>query len=353
MAKLEQEVFVFRVDASHSMGSGHVIRCLTLADAIRTLGGICHFIYQPLSGSLEHLIEERGYPTYALPLPCNSWHHDAQQTVSTLEQLKLKLDWLIVDHYDLDYRWHYKLRSSTHKILVIDDLANRPHECDLLLDQSYGRKKTDYDGLLPDYAHALLGSQYALLRPQFAQQRKASLARHAALTKVEQILITMGGSDPNNMTSLVLDILDQSALSTELNIDIVIGSQFTQHDILAQRIAHSAYPITLHENIQEIALLMLKADMAIGAGGTTSWERCCLGLPTLLVTLADNQIDIAKALHNQQAIYWLGDSKNIDIQKSIQVVNNYVHNIDQLKAMAVAAAEVCDGLGCQRVLEFL
>ena len=236
----------FRVDASLQIGTGHVMRCLTLADALAAQGADCLFICREHQGNLIEHIRNKGYCVHALPvLPSVCASSLAINTVSDEQSLAhshwlgatqvedaaacaailagVKPDWLIVDHYALDARWELALKSHYRKLMVIDDLADRPHLCDLLLDQTFGRDAEDYHELVPAISRLLCGSRYALLRPEFAALRDYSLQRRAN-PQLRQLLITMGGVDKDNATGQVLEALRGCALPAQCHITVVMGT---------------------------------------------------------------------------------------------------------------------------------
>ncbi|WP_222115808.1 UDP-2,4-diacetamido-2,4,6-trideoxy-beta-L-altropyranose hydrolase [Chromobacterium vaccinii] len=227
----------FRVDASLSIGSGHVIRCLTLANALVGHGAQCTFICRTHEGNLLELIEEQGHKVFALaPLAQDfsgkkvsfsgddwlgvSWEQDAIETCACFgDEIA---DWLVVDHYSLDYRWEKKLKDRYRQLMVIDDLADRNHACDVLLDQNLGRKIEDYSQLVPSHAVVLAGPHYALLRKEFSKCRLLSLNRRSSL-RLERLLITMGGVDKENLTGKILDALSLCDLSSNIEVTVVLG----------------------------------------------------------------------------------------------------------------------------------
>lgn len=362
----------FRVDASLQIGSGHVMRCLTLAEALRAKGAECHFIGRAHPGHLLDVIRQRGFAVSALPAelppsPANtqvngthanglahaewlgcSWQTDAQQTRTILS--RLQPDWLVLDNYALDQRWEAELRPYCQKLLVIDDLADRPHQCDFLLDQNLGRQPQDYAHLVPGQCKVLTGPQYALLRPEFAALRAYSLQRRQQ-PALKQMLITMGGVDQPNATGQVLQALKGCALPQDCRISVVMGLQapwLQQVRALAQDMP---WPTEVLVNISDMAQRMADSDLSIGAAGSTSWERCCLGLPTLMVVLADNQWPCARALQVALAARLIGGLSDIALQLPLAV--SAVTQVDRLMQMRTVASVVTDGLGVDKVLRAL
>ena len=362
--------FAFRADASLLMGSGHVMRCLTLADALTTQGAQCHFISREHPGHLLGLIRQRGFAVTALPavippltantqngserptepvhapwLGCD-WQTDADQTRAILA--KLQPDWLVVDHYALDQRWETALRPNFQQLMVIDDLADRPHQCDLLLDQNLGRQPEEYANLVPAHCKLLTGPQYALLRPEFATLRAHSLQRRQQPV-LKQVLITMGGVDQSNATGLVLQALKDCTLHQDCRISVVMGLQAPWVQQVRAQARDMPWVTEVLVNISDMAQCMADSDLAIGAAGSTSWERCCLGLPTLMVVLADNQRLGAQALQEAQAALLIGDVSDIAMQLPIAINASASHY--RLQEMSIAAAKITNGQGLVKVLK--
>lgn len=338
------------------------MRCLTLADALRERGARCTFICRPHSGHVLDMIAQRGHLAVALPsLAANTnqfpadkahdawlgtdWNTDAEQTRKALGNECV--DWLVVDHYALDQRWEQDLRPHCQSLMVIDDLADRPHDCDVLLDQNLGRSAQDYGGLLKVHTTEYIGPQYALLRPEFAQLRSQSLARRTQ-PQLMHLLITMGGVDKDNATSQVLKALTACHLPADLRITVVMGSHAPCLAEVQQQSAQMPRPTQVLVDVNAMAQLMLNSDLCIGAAGSTSWERCCLGLPTLLLVLAHNQLPVAQALEKAGAALVVGNAQNVSqvFEKQMQSEASV-----QLKSLALAAATVSDGLGVQRIVE--
>ena len=357
----------FRADASLNIGIGHVMRCLTLADALRARGASCHFICREHPGHLLDYIRKRGFTVSGLPsskadelppvetgklpahahwLGCN-WRTDARQTGEILATMKP--DWLVVDHYALDGRWENMLLAHYGKLLAIDDLADRPHACDLLLDQNLGREASDYADLLPKHCTVLAGPRFALLRPEFAALREYSLQRRN-VPALRQLLITMGGVDQPNATGQVLEALKTCPLPADCKVTVVMGSKAPWLEQVREIAATLPWLTEVRIDITDMAQVMVDSDLAIGAAGSTSWERCCLGLPTLLVVLADNQK--SAALHMSR----IGISHTLRLD---QALSSTLHHLlseaatqpGWLSAMSSKAAAVTDGIGSELVVD--
>jgi UDP-2,4-diacetamido-2,4,6-trideoxy-beta-L-altropyranose hydrolase len=348
----------FRVDASATIGTGHVIRCLTLADTLKQQGASCSFISRHLPGYLQELIESKGHksirignddqsePSDALPhahFLGTSQSQDAEQTQQILEGRSP--DWLIIDHYGIDQRWETTLRPSAKKILVIDDLADRDHDCDLLVDQNlYADMETRYRRRIPAAAKALLGVQYAMLRAEFSEARQHARVRRGVL---QQLFIFFGGMDSANFTLPVLDALSALKLQN-IEVDVVIGAEHPIRDTI-QGICQSQ-GFTCHIQTKDMARLLLKADAAIGAGGSTSWERCCLGLPSLAFIVAPNQE--ALTLHaDRLGLLKATHANTYDAEALRNKILDFINADAMRERMSKACLEAIDAQGTQRIVD--
>jgi UDP-2,4-diacetamido-2,4,6-trideoxy-beta-L-altropyranose hydrolase len=342
---------IFRVDSSLKMGTGHVMRCLTLAQALKDNGIHVEFICRKHEGNLIDKVRLSGFSVYELEalkevridnkLAHSHWLETTQQQDADdcIDILRAeKIDWLIVDHYALDEQWQKRLKPYYEKIMVIDDLADRKHQCDILLDQTFDRQYDDYVALVPKYCELLLGSQYALLRPEFSKLIKKALEKRKNTQEIKNILISMGGSDIKNIT---YDILKN--VSNSYNTTVTLGEK-SPHKKMLKNYAKNKN-ITVMIDADNMAELMLNADLAIGAGGSTSWERCCLGLPTLLYITADNQKSIAENLERVGAVKIVKDLK-----KNLQTMST---DFSLWKVMSKNATTISDGLGVNRVVKYL
>ena len=313
---------VIRTDASVTIGHGHVVRCLTLASALRQRGASVTFVCREHAGHLCDLIEHNAFSVSRLvdfpicaPARAESalsstedWQADASQTRDAVEAAGTRPDWLIVDHYGLDHRWVAALRTSVHRVLVVDDLADRIHDCDALLDQNLvARMYTRYLGKVPQNCSLMLGPRYALLHPSYAAYRERVSPRKGPIRRV---LVSFGGTDSGALTALALNSL-RHLKPGNITIDAAL-TRTSRHapEVLASAAAHEN--IHLHYNLPTLAPLMAQADLAIGAGGTTSWERLCLGLPSLVVTMADNQRAVTAELNRRGLVRWVGHKDQID-----------------------------------------
>ena len=352
----------FRTDASVQIGTGHVMRCLTLADSLRERGAECAFICSPHPGHLLDLIAQRGHKAVALPELASdaaypvaesayaAWlgtdfASDAQDTIQALGNEIV--DWLVVDHYALDRRWENALRPGCRRLMAIDDLADRPHDCDLLLDQNLGRRAADYNGLLDANTVTLIGPQYALLRPEFSQLRAESLARRVD-PQLKHLLITMGGVDKDNVTGRVLDALKACLLPEDLHITVVMGPHAPWLQQLQYQAGQMICPTTVRVGVTDMARLMVDSDLAIGAAGSTSWERCCLGLPTIQLVLADNQREAAASLAELNVVISVACVPDIlfVLPKIMQQIQS---RRGLLEMLSEQASKICEGSGASVV----
>ena len=337
---------VIRVDSSTTIGTGHLMRCLTLADYLRNKGANVDFISRELPGNMCGYIEERKYNLHRLPFDKKllendyvseyarwlmvSQNADAEQVLSVLLEKVGATDWLVVDHYGLDYRWQRQLRPYVGRIMVIDDLANRQHECDLLLDQNlYEKCKSRYNKLVSDYCNKLLGLEYALLRPEFIQSRK-NIQRRTG--DINRILIFFGGSDVTNETAKALKAIKSIGLS-QIAIDVVIGNS-NPHRNNIESISRDMDNTALHYQVQNIAGLMAKADLAIGGGGTTTWERCFLGLPTITIIIAENQKEMIRAAARKGAIWNMDWHSEVTVEMLADKIKSVLDNPDDVLSVS-------------------
>jgi len=342
---------VIRADSSTNLGSGHVMRCLTLADGLSDKGANVIFLCQNLPGNLNTVIKERGYSVNRISLQTSDdfkWEKDAKDTIHYIEQQAGKPDWLVVDHYDLDSDWEKLLRPYTRKIMVIDDLADRAHDCDVLLDQNYYSDAGErYLNLVDGNCILALGPKYALLRKEFEEKRKYLKEKTG---EVSRLFISLGAGDPHNLTSSIIDVLIDLQLS--INIDVVIGKSNPHTDMLVNK-CRNLSRVNLYIQIDNMSELMLNADFAIGAGGATSWERCTMGLPSLLISLADNQVRISEGLSELGCAFYFGKYEDITEMKLTKFITKILSDHYVIKNMIKNCINTVDAQGCKRVVSIL
>ncbi|SNB54883.1 UDP-2,4-diacetamido-2,4,6-trideoxy-beta-L-altropyranose hydrolase [Marinobacter sp. es.042] len=355
----------FRADASVQIGTGHVMRCLTLADELAGLGHHCLFICRDHEGHLGELIQRKGFELCMLKNHvglCSesgetgdsqysewlgvSWEKDSKETQELLAGRKAS--WVVVDHYALDVRWEREIAEHSEQIMVIDDLADREHDCAVLLDQNLGRFHRDYNGLVPSQTLRLIGPHYALLRSEFHELRGEFLERRQAM-QCRRILISLGGVDQTNVTSQVLSALESSSLPSSAKLDIVLSSSAPALEEVRYKAVHSRFEVAVNVNVTNMAERMCWADLSIGAAGSTSWERCCLGLPAVLVVLAQNQVAGAAALEASGAAIKIDDTKQL--HEAFRSLWAALSDPSRLERMSKAAAAITDGLGVSRVVQ--
>lgn len=321
---------VFRTDASSRIGSGHVMRCLTLGTALRERGACVSFVCREHEGHLCDLIEERGFAVTRLPkstakgsseaLPSHAawlgatWQEDAAQVRALVAARRI--NWLVVDHYALDARWERELRPYVARILVIDDLADRMHDCDVLLDQNLvPDMDARYGGKLPENCTALLGPAYALLQPMYAELHDQVSPRDGP---IRRICIFLGGADGQNVTGRALAAF-LSLERPDIHVDVIVAADSPHtKSIRAQAAGHRN--VHLHGTLSTLANIYARADLAIGAAGASSWERLCVGLPALVVVMAENQRLVAETLSQRGLVQLLGHQDTVEASTIAQAL---------------------------------
>ncbi len=353
----------FRVDASSKIGTGHVMRCLTLAKALDKNNVKISFICREANGSMHDYIRKEGFLVTTLPEDKNqfnieaydpphahwlgtSWKKDAEETIDILNS---KIDFLIVDHYAIDYRWHEALREKAKYLMVIDDLADRKLSCDILLDQTHGRNKDDYEYLVPNNCKLLLGSDYALLRDEFFAMRLKAIKKRDEYSQLNRILISVGGMDPYNYTQKILKALEEVKWNKDPIIDVVVGNNKDQLNEIHHISNNHKLAINVIQDSKNMSELMVCADLAIGAGGSSSWERCCLGLPSLLIKVADNQEKVISELERACSARRIKDIKQ-DIIKECHDLSN---DISAMLDMSRNAFNLVSGQGTKLVTSII
>lgn len=327
---------VIRADASTIIGSGHVMRCLTLAKQLqKQIGADVVFVMRDLSGNLINLVQQEGFQVLILPRAeenpaltgYEKWltvpsEQDAKETLALIQKNVGIADRIVVDSYALDYRWESTLRLVAKEIMVIDDLADRKHDCDILLDQNFClNKDMRYDGLVPEHCQLLLGPDYALLREEFYEAKKHLRKRDG---RIKNILVFYGGSDLTDETSKAIRALalvheklislsNKQMLQKSFLVNVIVGRSNPQCQVVEALCKQYDF-VKYYCQIANMAEFMNNADLMLGAGGTTTWERIYLELPSIVTAIADNQIKICHECAAAGMIDFLGLARDVSVE---------------------------------------
>lgn len=342
---------IIRVDSSSLIGIGHAMRCLALANELRETGNEITFICRDLPENINSIIKENHFPLIQLTNR-ESTEININNEISELAEILQafpKSDWLIVDTYVLDATWHKAMYEFADKIMVIDDLANRYYYCDILIDQNfYLNLEERYFQLVPQFCKLYLGPRYAILRPEFMVARQeCTIPRN----EIKNILIFFGGSDASNETEKALRAFI-AFNHPEIQATIVVGkanSNARKLHELCKKHANTRYCY----NTKDMAKLMQSADLALGAAGTATWERCCVGLPSIVAVLADNQAQVANDGTQIGVLYNLGNSDITTENMYMDAIDFFMRDLKSLTSMSQKAAALVDGKGISRIVKCL
>lgn len=326
---------LFRVDASPEIGGGHVMRCLALAEHLVDIGWRTSFACRASTFQAVPELQKSSHRLIMLDID------EKDEAAFLVENIEDKIDWLIVDHYGRDRSFEAACRVCVSNILVIDDLADRPHDCDILLDQTLGRSVEDYEARVPASCLILTGTSYALLRRQF------SSARTSEELERRGVLASFGLMDPWNLISRTLDGFDK--IDVDVSVSAVLGTTAPHLDSVKNKINRDVHRHTLHVSPNKIAHLMATSEVLVGAAGSTVWEACCMGLPTVLIVTAENQRGVAAAVADAGAAQVLGDEEGVNAEEIARSLNSLLSDRGVLQKMAAKAATLCDGRGAARV----
>ena len=322
---------VFRADADMRIGGGHVMRCLTLADVLAQRGCVCTLMSNPEAPRV-------------VPALLTTRHNLVVTSDEPVEAAAV-----VFDHYGIDRGAERLWRGHADKIVVIDDLADRPHECDVLIDQNYAIDADRYAALVPSHCRILAGVEFALLRPQFSRTREAALARRAQWDGCPRnVMLSLGLTDIGGHSAAIAEILLQTRGLQRL--EVIIGPYSLSETRLSELQASDSR-LTVLKGIENMAEAMLWADIAVGALGTSTWERCALGLPTIGLTLADNQLAIAAALQATDAAIVIGDLRHLSASALKARLDDSLGDPERLKRVSKICAALCDGDGAPRVAD--
>jgi UDP-2,4-diacetamido-2,4,6-trideoxy-beta-L-altropyranose hydrolase len=328
--------------------------------SLRRKGQTVSFVCRELEGHLATMIASKGFEVHLLECKATAemstapgspvsavseeWRADADETAVLIKRMGERANWMIVDHYGLDHRWETALRSVADRLMAIDDLANRQHDCDILLDQNLvADMESRYAGKVAVGCSLLLGPEYALLQAEYALVKKAQRTRQG---QVKRIFAFFGGVDAHNSSEMALDAFLR-VCEPDIHLDIVVGPGSRHAESLRVK-ASQHCNVHIHGALPSLAPLMAKSDIAIGAGGTTTWERLCLGLPALVVTVSDNQIPLTEELDRRGLVRWLGHEGSVCVESMASMLRELVEG-GVNDAWRVRCAALVDGLGVERV----
>ena len=342
-----------RADSSHIIGIGHIMRCLTLLKALQRVKSFTAiFVCRPFSGNAGAAIRQSGFYVHWLstaetePQLENyaSWlgatkDQDADETSAIIHRSYPFL--LITDHYGIDSDWYNKL-DYAGQVLAIDDLANRYHQADFLLDQTLGRQPESYRTLVPDDCQILTGTQFALLREEFQSLSDPIPNRISASSPRKKLLVMLGGTDPENLTLQVLLLICPTEFP---DVTVVLGPTSSHHQVVSEYCEKNNWEFIPGTN--DVPSLMWSHDISVGSSGTTSWERCCCALPSITIQQAENQLSISQSLENAGAARIL---KKLDKEALSSALKDWVWSDEAYHGAALACREVCDGQGANRVI---
>ena len=356
----------FRVDSSALIGTGHVMRCLALAIALRNRGSEVSFFCRVLPGNIINVIEGMSFKVFKLPDFTNKlnrveykekYHQwminekriSVKETEKFLLRMQKEIDWFVIDHYALDKELESFIKPYVGNVMVIDDLANRKHDCDLLLDQNlYMNLETRYQNLVSENTYQMLGPKYVLLRDEFLNARKNVTIRKLP---IQNILVFFGGADATNETAKALEaikMLDAECFKAK----IILGTSNNNFETVQKRCENNSN-IKIFQSINNMSKMIGWADLCIGGGGTHTWERCCLGLPSLTVAIVEHQIEVARILDNMLISKYLGFYKSITHKRIVSEIKELAKSQKQFSEMSSRSMALVDGKGCERVVEKL
>jgi UDP-2,4-diacetamido-2,4,6-trideoxy-beta-L-altropyranose hydrolase len=336
---------LFLADAGAEVGGGHVMRCLTLARALSGRGAECAFVE---SRAAAPILRRFGWPAQTLLAMADA--RDLDALIASAEDFaeRLGVDAIVVDHYGVGASQERRLRINGRRLVVIDDLADRNHACDLLVDPAYGRRREQYEPLVAHMCETMLGPSHALVRPEFGGARQRAMGRRAKHGPARRALIALGLTDLGGVTSRVVAALaDQLG---DMRLDVVMGADAPSLPKLRDA-ASTDRRLHLWVDTDEMASLMADADIAVGAGGSSVWERATVGLPSATVVLAENQRGMIDLLAGAGFTFAI-DASAPDFEARLGECWRALVDDQTLRwSLAERTAELCDGQGAERVAE--
>ena len=345
--KNDKKIIFIRVDSSTKIGYGHLIRCLALADTLKKSFKI-NFICTNLNGNLISQICKKNFEVFRFNTKSQRINvkKDAEKTISIIKKYRNKKSLLILDSYILSQEWENRVRPYVKRLIVIDDLMDRKHSCDLIIDQNlHTQMNSLYTKSVPKNCIKLLGPDYAILRNQFIAQRKYAKIRSLP---IKNILVSFGGTDNENHTLHALTSLKK--LNSDVNVNVVTGTANIGKKII-KNFCKKNFNYNYFEQVENMAKLMQVADLCIGSSGTTTWERCCVGLPAIAIVASNDQKDIASAVSKNKCIINLGKIKKSDNVNYVRLMKNLKNN--ELQNMSRNCMKLVDGKGAARISKYI
>lgn len=338
--------FVFRADANVQIGGGHVLRSLVLAKRLASRGHICIFIsveesfnFVPVSTAGVNVVEIKKSEFNNVEMIKHIYDRQAANAI-------------VVDSYQLDFEFETTLSSFFPKVIVFDDMPSRRHNADVLIDPTLGRKSSEYERFVDENCLLLLGPEYAPMREEFSLLRDLSIGLKLQ-DSPRNLLISYGLTDPENLTLRTLKTLKTFLPEHKLTLDIVIGNGTPTRSEIIECAKTLKDGIKIHTNVEKMAELMLHSDIIIGSPGSSSWERCCMGIPSILTSVAQNQIQIGEKLQEYGCAIYLGRFQEANHQNLLGALESLLMSDSIRTNMIHSAAKVCTGLGSVRISERL
>lgn len=335
---------LFRVDATHEMGIGHVMRCLVIAEAWmkKDLGPV-YFISSSLNDKMKSLVEKANIKLCTIQCNDPGSTEDALATIELIR--KLNSDWVVVDGYQFNHQYQECLKNHNVKFLFFDDFGHCDHYvADIVLNRGFFANQVDYTNREP-YTKLLLGHTYSLIRNDFID---AASEKERDAKQVGKILVTIGGSDPKNVTVRVLEALDR--LEQDLSIKVILGPLYRDQEELMKRSYAENHQVEMIHFTNRIVDYYKWADVAITAGGNSLYEMLYMGLPTITIKTASNQNAVKIISEEYQATFYVGDEQQLSTELLEEKTRFFLNNTTFREEIARAAEKLIDGLGVQRVI---
>ncbi|MFI8553664.1 UDP-2,4-diacetamido-2,4,6-trideoxy-beta-L-altropyranose hydrolase [Psychrobacter sp. NPDC077938] len=351
----------FRVDIAKHIGTGHLQRCLTLARELKKISISSIFFVREYDKELLSLIVISGFTYYIIGYAASedisedhlnwlgvSQEQDAQEFINAVT--KQHIDMIVIDHYSIDSTWENIVKNAISlPIAVIDDLANRKHTCDLLIDQNYWPNlNSRYDDLVSGHCSRLLGPKYSLLRDEFVSLRESKAQKPS--DELKTILVNFGGVGNMEVWKIFLPALVKY---NKFKFHVITGKLSLEDLAYCKNMVKQSRHIFLEEQTDQMSSLMKVSDFALGACGSTVWERFCLGLNSALIDVADNQKDLVHYLHEKDLVDYLGSLNTITVDSIFSYLIRLSISNTKYLARKHNIMNLVDGIGANRVVKEL